>query len=164
MGYETMSLVTNRERYVTSAPSESKQPFRPNDNDTLPMQYTEFESWSGFFRSKFNWMYSSAVSYSRAIRTGILVHVINRSSIADGSGCSDCFSATVDSRRTWSSSYFESSTTAISVIENLVIRVQGQIWKAETTSGAVNEGESVEIVGREGLILRVKPKQSNVKV
>jgi hypothetical protein len=44
MGYETMSLVTNRERYVTSAPSESKQPFRPNDNDTLPMQYTEFES------------------------------------------------------------------------------------------------------------------------
>jgi membrane-bound ClpP family serine protease len=38
--------------------------------------------------------------------------------------------------------------------------MQGQIWKAETTSGAVNEGESVEIVGREGLILRVKLKQA----
>jgi membrane-bound serine protease (ClpP class) len=44
------------------------------------------------------------------------------------------------------------------------IRVQGQIWKAETISGTVNKGESVEIVGREGLILRVKPKQPDVKV
>jgi membrane-bound serine protease (ClpP class) len=44
------------------------------------------------------------------------------------------------------------------------IRVEGQIWKAETISGTVNEGESVEIVSREGLILRVKPKQPDVKV
>jgi membrane-bound serine protease (ClpP class) len=44
------------------------------------------------------------------------------------------------------------------------IRVEGQIWKAETISGTVNKGESVEIVGREGLILRVKPKQPNLKV
>lgn len=40
------------------------------------------------------------------------------------------------------------------------IRVEGQTWKAETISGPVNEGESVEILGREGLILRVKPKQT----
>ena len=44
------------------------------------------------------------------------------------------------------------------------IRVEGQIWKAETISGTVNEGESVEIVSREGLILRVKPKQLKMKV
>ena len=44
------------------------------------------------------------------------------------------------------------------------IRVEGQIWKAETISGTVNEGESVEIVSREGLILRVKPSQPDVKV
>jgi membrane-bound serine protease (ClpP class) len=39
------------------------------------------------------------------------------------------------------------------------IRVEGQIWKAETIAHPVNEGETVEILGREGLILRVKPKQ-----
>jgi membrane-bound serine protease (ClpP class) len=44
------------------------------------------------------------------------------------------------------------------------IRVEGQIWKAETVSGTVNEGDCVEVVGREGLILRVKPKQPDVKV
>jgi membrane-bound serine protease (ClpP class) len=40
------------------------------------------------------------------------------------------------------------------------IKVEGQIWKAETVSQPVNEGETVEILGREGLILRVKPKQA----
>lgn len=44
------------------------------------------------------------------------------------------------------------------------VRVEGQIWKAETISGTVSEGDYVEIVGREGLILRVKPKQPDAKV
>jgi len=39
------------------------------------------------------------------------------------------------------------------------ISVEGQIWKAESLEGHVKTGEAVEIVGREGLILRVKPKQ-----
>jgi membrane-bound serine protease (ClpP class) len=38
------------------------------------------------------------------------------------------------------------------------VRVEGQIWKAETVGDPVQKGELVEIVGREGLILRVKPK------
>ena len=45
------------------------------------------------------------------------------------------------------------------------VMVEGQIWKAETVTSPVMKGESVDIVGREGLILRVKPKKdSNVKV
>ena len=40
------------------------------------------------------------------------------------------------------------------------VRVEGQIWRAETVTSTVKEGELVEIVGREGLILRVKPKQT----
>jgi len=40
------------------------------------------------------------------------------------------------------------------------VRVEGQIWKAETVGGPVQKGQLVEIVGREGLILRVKPKQA----
>jgi len=39
--------------------------------------------------------------------------------------------------------------------------VEGQIWKAETTGEHVQSGAQVEIVGREGLILKVKPKQTN---
>jgi membrane-bound serine protease (ClpP class) len=38
------------------------------------------------------------------------------------------------------------------------VKIEGQIWKAETVGGHVREGESVQIVGREGLVLRVKPK------
>lgn len=45
------------------------------------------------------------------------------------------------------------------------VMVEGQIWKAETVTSPVKKGESVDIVGREGLILRVKPKKdSNTKV
>lgn len=40
------------------------------------------------------------------------------------------------------------------------VRVEGQTWKAESVMGTVKEGESVEIVGREGLILRVKHQQT----
>jgi membrane-bound serine protease (ClpP class) len=39
------------------------------------------------------------------------------------------------------------------------VRVEGQIWKAEALEGQIKTGEAVEIVGREGLVLRVKPKQ-----
>ena len=40
------------------------------------------------------------------------------------------------------------------------VKVEGQIWKAETVSQPVSVGETVEVLGREGLILRVKPKQT----
>jgi membrane-bound serine protease (ClpP class) len=40
------------------------------------------------------------------------------------------------------------------------VRVEGQTWKAETLGENVKEGEAVEIVSREGLILRVKPKEA----
>jgi membrane-bound serine protease (ClpP class) len=39
------------------------------------------------------------------------------------------------------------------------VKVEGQIWRAETLEGAIKRGEPVEVVGREGLILRVKPNQ-----
>jgi membrane-bound serine protease (ClpP class) len=40
------------------------------------------------------------------------------------------------------------------------VKIEGQIWRAEAVEGAVvKQGEQVEVVGREGLILRVKPKQ-----
>ena len=40
------------------------------------------------------------------------------------------------------------------------VKVEGQFWKAEAIEGTVKAGEAVVIVGREGLILRVKPKQT----
>ena len=40
------------------------------------------------------------------------------------------------------------------------VKVEGQIWRAEVIEGEVKVGEAVVIVGREGLILRVKPKQT----
>ena len=40
------------------------------------------------------------------------------------------------------------------------IKIEGQIWKAETLGRHIKQGETVEIVGREGLILRVKPKEA----
>jgi len=39
------------------------------------------------------------------------------------------------------------------------VKIEGQIWRAETLEGVVKQGDSVEVVSREGLILRVKPKQ-----
>jgi membrane-bound serine protease (ClpP class) len=39
------------------------------------------------------------------------------------------------------------------------VKIEGQIWRAETVQGVAKHGEPVEVVGREGLILRVKPKQ-----
>jgi membrane-bound serine protease (ClpP class) len=41
------------------------------------------------------------------------------------------------------------------------VKVEGQIWRAESLGGQVKEGEKVEVVRREGLLLRVKPKQEN---
>jgi membrane-bound serine protease (ClpP class) len=39
------------------------------------------------------------------------------------------------------------------------VRVDGQTWRAETLEGIVKQGEALEVVGRDGLILRVKPKE-----
>jgi membrane-bound serine protease (ClpP class) len=39
------------------------------------------------------------------------------------------------------------------------VKIEGQIWRAETLEGVVKQGDPVEVVSREGLILRVKPKQ-----
>jgi len=41
------------------------------------------------------------------------------------------------------------------------VRVEGQTWKAESLSGEVKEGAQVEVVGREGLVLKVKPTQTH---
>jgi membrane-bound serine protease (ClpP class) len=38
------------------------------------------------------------------------------------------------------------------------VRIEGQIWRAESVGTEVKEGEQVEIIGREGLTLKVKPK------
>jgi membrane-bound serine protease (ClpP class) len=38
------------------------------------------------------------------------------------------------------------------------VKIEGQIWRAETLGDHVRQGEPVEVVSREGLILRVKPK------
>jgi len=38
------------------------------------------------------------------------------------------------------------------------VKIEGQIWRAETLGERVKQGEPVEVVSREGLILRVKPK------
>ncbi len=40
------------------------------------------------------------------------------------------------------------------------IRIEGQTWRAESVGQPVKQGELVEVVGREGLILRVKPRQT----
>ncbi|MGA2973375.1 MAG: nodulation protein NfeD [Candidatus Bathyarchaeia archaeon] len=40
------------------------------------------------------------------------------------------------------------------------VKVEGQTWRAETLGENIKEGQEVEIVRREGLILRVKPKQA----
>jgi membrane-bound serine protease (ClpP class) len=39
------------------------------------------------------------------------------------------------------------------------VKVEGQIWRAETIEGEVKQGEPVEVVDREGLILKVKARQ-----
>ena len=38
------------------------------------------------------------------------------------------------------------------------VKIEGQIWRAETVGDHIKQGEPVEVVSREGLILRVKPK------
>lgn len=40
------------------------------------------------------------------------------------------------------------------------VRIEGQIWRAESIGAEVKEGEQVEIVDRKGLTLKVKPKPS----
>jgi membrane-bound serine protease (ClpP class) len=44
------------------------------------------------------------------------------------------------------------------------VKVEGQIWRAETLRDHVGQGEPVEVVGREGLVLRVKPKHPQPEV
>jgi len=41
------------------------------------------------------------------------------------------------------------------------VRIEGQVWRAETIGGTIKRGESVEVIRREGLILRVKPTHEN---
>jgi len=41
------------------------------------------------------------------------------------------------------------------------IRVEGQIWRAETVGSQVQAGEQVEVVNREGLLLKVKPSHTS---
>jgi membrane-bound ClpP family serine protease len=39
------------------------------------------------------------------------------------------------------------------------VKVDGQIWKAQIVGGNAKEGEPIVVIGREGLVLRVKPTQ-----
>ncbi len=41
------------------------------------------------------------------------------------------------------------------------VKIEGQIWRAETVSEHVNKGEEIEVVSRDGLILKVKPSKKN---
>jgi membrane-bound serine protease (ClpP class) len=43
------------------------------------------------------------------------------------------------------------------------VKVEGQIWKAEAQKGQIKTGEAVEIVSRQGLILRVKAKETQTE-
>jgi len=43
------------------------------------------------------------------------------------------------------------------------VKIEGQIWRAETVGDHVKQGEPVEVVSREGLILRVKPKHPQTR-
>lgn len=38
------------------------------------------------------------------------------------------------------------------------VKIEGQIWRAETLADNVRQGQTIEVVSREGLILRVKSK------
>ena len=40
------------------------------------------------------------------------------------------------------------------------VRVEGQVWRAETIGGEAKEGDQVEVVNREGLFLKVKPSKT----
>ena len=42
------------------------------------------------------------------------------------------------------------------------VRVEGQIWRAESVDGEAKAGERVVIINREGLILKVKPTQTQM--
>ena len=44
------------------------------------------------------------------------------------------------------------------------IRIEGQTWRAETLHDRIGQGELVEVVSREGLLLRVKPKHPQHEV
>ena len=44
------------------------------------------------------------------------------------------------------------------------VKIEGQIWRAETLRDHVGQGEPVEVVSREGLLLRVKPKHPQREV
>jgi membrane-bound serine protease (ClpP class) len=39
------------------------------------------------------------------------------------------------------------------------VKVEGQIWKAQIVGRNAKEGDPIEVIGREGLVLRVKPRQ-----
>jgi membrane-bound serine protease (ClpP class) len=44
------------------------------------------------------------------------------------------------------------------------VKIEGQIWRAETLRDHIGQGEPVEVVSREGLLLRVKPKHPQREV
>ncbi len=51
--------------------------------------------------------------------------------------------------------------TAFSSLDpNGEVKIEGQIWRAESITGLIRLGELVEIVSRKGLILRVKAKEN----
>ena len=41
-----------------------------------------------------------------------------------------------------------------------IIKVKGEYWKAKSVEGDIKAGEKVEIVGVEGLVLKVKRKEA----
>jgi membrane-bound serine protease (ClpP class) len=44
------------------------------------------------------------------------------------------------------------------------VKIEGQTWRAETVRDHIKQGEPVEVVSREGLVLRVKPKHPQGEV
>ncbi len=54
----------------------------------------------------------------------------------------------------------KTGTAVSSLVPRGEVSFEGQIWKAESLGAQVKEGEQVEIVGREGLVLKVKPLQT----
>ena len=51
-------------------------------------------------------------------------------------------------------------TASSSLDPNGEVKIEGQIWRAESITGLIRPGELVEIVSRKGLILRVKAKEA----
>jgi len=53
----------------------------------------------------------------------------------------------------------KTGTVTTSLTPRGEVRVEGQIWRAETIGGEAKQGAQVVVINREGLILKVKPTQ-----